>query len=263
MALSDPDQDEPAQTERRYRAPALEKGLDILELLARHGRAMTASQISAALDRSMSELFRMIQVLEYKGYIEPAESGEGYELSNKLFTLAMARAPVRTLLEAGLPIMRELSAEVGQACHLAVPSDDYMVVVARIESPGYVGFSIRPGYRRVLSESTSGSVLFAFQEPETREAWLAKLSARASKKTLGAFVESTDAIRARGYAEVASSFVQGVIDLSAPVMGGLGTVAALTIPFLHTFPEPMTVEATIVSLRAAAGRISAELTATH
>lgn len=56
--------------ERKYRAPALEKGLDVLELLSSHGRPMTPSQMSVTLKRSVSELFRMIQVLEFRGYIE-------------------------------------------------------------------------------------------------------------------------------------------------------------------------------------------------
>lgn len=259
MSLIDPD--DGAEVERRYRAPALEKGLDILELLARHGSAMTTSQISVALDRSVSELFRMIQVLEYRGYIEAAPAGEGYELGNKLFTLAMTRAPVRTLLEAGLPIMHELSGQVRQSCHMAVVSDDQMVVVARVESPGYVGFSVRPGYRRPLAESTSGAVLFAFQPQAMRQAWLARI-APGGKAALKAFVERTDAIRGQGYEQAPSGFVDGVVDLSAPIMGGLGAAAALTIPYVQSRPATITPEATIDALRAAAERISAEVEAT-
>ena len=261
MSLVDSDPDDAVQGERRYRAPALEKGLDILELLARHGSAMTVSQISAALDRSVSELFRMVQVLEYKGYIEASPGGDGYELSNKLFTLAMTRAPVRTLLEAGLPIMRELSGEVRQSCHLAVVSDDQIVVVARVESPGYVGFSVRPGYRRPLAQSTSGAVLFAFQSLAMRQVWLSQLGLEG--KAAKAFVERADAIRARGYEHAPSSFVEGVVDLAAPVMGGIGPAAALAIPYMQSHPAPVTVEATIRAMRSAAARISAEIGATH
>ncbi len=250
---------ETGEAERRYRAPALEKGLDVLELLARHGRAMTPSQISAALNRSMNELFRMIQVLEYKGYIEFAESGEGYELSNKLFTLAMARAPVRTLLETALPIMRQLSAETRQGCHLAVASDDQMVVVARVESPGYLGFSVRPGYRRDISESTSGVVLFAFQTPPVQQRLLERLEPKSGKRALKAFVERAAQVRARGYECAESQFVDGVQDLSVPVMTGQEPVAALTIPFIRSHPAPITTEAAVEMLLAAAGRISQDL----
>lgn len=261
MSLADTDPDEGPRTERRYRAPALEKGLDILELLAHHGAAMTTSQISAALDRSVSELFRMIQVLEYRGYIEGAPGGDGYELSSKLFALAMTRAPVRTLLEAALPVMRELSAEVRQSCHLAVASDDQMVVVARVESPGYVGFSVRPGYRRPLTESTSGAVLLSFQPEPARQALLTRLVA-GGKAAIKAFATRADTIRGQGYEQAPSGFVDGVLDLSAPVMGGLGPAAALTIPYVQTRPVTITIEAAIAALRQAAGRISAELQAT-
>jgi DNA-binding IclR family transcriptional regulator len=262
--MSDSSTLEPAETsDRRYRAPALEKGLDVLELLARNGTAMTASQISAALDRSMNELFRMIQVLEYKGYIVAAASGEGYELSNKLFTLGMARAPVRTLLEAAQPIMRDLTQTVRQSCHLAMISEDQMVVVARFENPGYLGFSVRPGYRRRLVEATSGAVLFAFQPEAVRESLLARLREAGVKKgELAAFVARADAIRDRGFERAASDFTQGVTDISAPVMGATGAAAALTIPYLQNYPPPLTIEAAIDLLREAAARISSEVAAT-
>src|SRR5215470_18300924 len=90
----------PEADDRRYRAPALEKGLDVLELMAQRGAPMTLSQISVALDRSVSELFRMVQALEYKGYIEASANGDGYILTNKLFALGMAQAPTKTLVEA-------------------------------------------------------------------------------------------------------------------------------------------------------------------
>ena len=97
------------EDERKYRAPALEKGLDILELLARNGSPMTTSQMAATLGRSVSELFRMVLALEYRGYIGASPEGrEGYMLTNKLFTLGIAQGSARSLLEAALPAMKEL-----------------------------------------------------------------------------------------------------------------------------------------------------------
>lgn len=85
--------------------------------------------------------------------------------------LGVARAPTKSLLEDALPEMRKLSRAIGQACHLAVVSDEQMVVVARIEAPGNQGFSVRVGYRRPLVDSTSGLVLYAFQPEEVRAEW--------------------------------------------------------------------------------------------
>src|SRR5829696_4368066 len=108
----------------RYRAPALEKGLDVIELLAAEKSPLNLSAISQRLGRSSGELFRMLQVLEFKGFITTAENGSGYVLTNKLFALAMAQAPVRSLVETALPIMRKLVQDIGQSAHIAVASED-------------------------------------------------------------------------------------------------------------------------------------------
>src|SRR6187549_3055949 len=59
----------------RYRAPALEKGLDVIELLAAEKSPLNLSAVSQRLGRSSGELFRMLQVLEFKGFITTSESG--------------------------------------------------------------------------------------------------------------------------------------------------------------------------------------------
>ena len=66
----------------RYRAPALEKGLDVIELLAAEKVPLNLSAISQRLGRSSGELFRMLQVLEFKGFITGSENGTGYVLTN-------------------------------------------------------------------------------------------------------------------------------------------------------------------------------------
>jgi DNA-binding IclR family transcriptional regulator len=205
--------------ERKYRAPALEKGLDVLELMAARGAPMTLSQISTALDRSVSELFRMVQALEYKGYIVSSASGEGYSLTNKLFALGMAQAPIKTLVEAALPAMRRLAKASVQSCHLAVPSDDQIAVVTRVEAPGDLGFSVRVGYRRPVLDATSGVVLYAFQPAPLQEEWLARLSIGSAKKRVAHFLSRVEEVRAQGFARARSDFVEGVVDISAPIMG--------------------------------------------
>ena len=53
----------------KYRAPALDKGLDILELLARAHAPLSMTGVAAAIGYSKGEIFRMLQVLEERGYI--------------------------------------------------------------------------------------------------------------------------------------------------------------------------------------------------
>jgi DNA-binding IclR family transcriptional regulator len=242
---------------RKYRAPALEKGLDLLELLAAHGAPMTPSRMSQALGRSVSELFRMIQVLEFRGYIE--QTAEGYALTNHLFALGMARAPMRTLTEAALPVMRELAAETRQSCHLVVLSEDQIVVIARIEGPGDVGFSVRIGYRREVIDATSGLLLYGLAAPSVKTELEARLRARFPTDRFDAFVAAATEAARKGHVERPSDFVHGVTDLVAPILGGDGAIATLISPFIQQTPRVCDMAEAAALVRKAAATISAEM----
>ena len=91
-----------AQSEVRYTAPALEKGLEILELLAEAEGTLTQKQITGHLGRSVSEIYRMLSVLEDRGYISRDAQG-GYLLTSASTSLriiihrfdALSRRPRR------------------------------------------------------------------------------------------------------------------------------------------------------------------------
>ena len=52
----------------KYAAPALEKGLDILEVLANAEQPMGLNVLAKAMGRTVSEIFRMAVTLEHRGY---------------------------------------------------------------------------------------------------------------------------------------------------------------------------------------------------
>ncbi|HTF67711.1 MAG TPA: helix-turn-helix domain-containing protein [Edaphobacter sp.] len=49
-----------AEEKNTYATPALEKGLDVIELLAHQPGGLTKSEISRELKRTVSEIFRML-----------------------------------------------------------------------------------------------------------------------------------------------------------------------------------------------------------
>jgi DNA-binding IclR family transcriptional regulator len=236
------------EIKRVYKAPALEKGLEILELLAAERRPMSMSAIAGAMGRSKSEIFRMLSVLEQKGYLERREGSELFHITNHLFELGMQVPPVSTLLEAALPQMRRLAERLGQSCHLAVPSRDQMVVIARVESPEAIGFSVRVGYRRSLADSGSGKVLLAWMSPERRVPLMEYFAERLGPAFNREVWEyELSAVRARGYVEVQSTATSGVVDVGAPILQGDGgeILASLTIPYLGGPSTPYKVGDTV------------------
>ncbi len=243
-----------------YSAPALEKGLDILELLAESPRPMSTAAIAEALERSRNEIFRMLTVLEARGFIERTTGDEGFALTSRLLELAMRNPPQRTLLDVALPVMERLSERCGQSCHLAVPSGGEMVVIARIESPADVGFAVRIGHRRSLVESTSGRVLLAFQPEERRAAWLSQAETSSDRAELDRDLAK---IVRQGYRRAKSTYVAGIVDLGAPVFDGRdsGAIAALTIPCVQRRGSPDPAAAALAALLESSASISSSLAA--
>jgi len=243
----------------RYRAPALEKGLDILELLVAESNPLTVSAIAQKLNRSTGELFRMIQVLDRRGFVEQVPESAGYRLSGRLFSLGMVQPAVKTLIEIALPPMRQLSLDIGQSCHLVLHSVGQIVVVARMESSELIGFSVRIGYRRPLTHALSGALLYAFQPEVIRRRWEDLLRPKPSKEELAEFRAKAERIRKKGYGQQASEFVPGVTDLSAPILRNHIAAAALTVPFLESSSPARSLKDSAQYLVRTAGEISSGL----
>lgn len=223
-----------SSTERtRYGAPALEKGLEVIELLAAADAPMAMAAIAGALGRSRSEIYRVLVVLERSGYLTRLDS-ECFSLTNRLFGIAMRTAPSRNLHDAALPTMHRLAETLYQSCHLVVRSGDEIVVVARVESPDLLGFAVRVGYRRPIVLSTSGRVLFAALPADRQRAALAGLEKGATATEFTSFRADCEKIARKGFHIGPSAFVDAVTDLGVPIFDGVneGAAAALIVPFV-------------------------------
>ena len=131
-------------TQPGYAVPALDKALDILELLADEPGGLAQSEIAEATGRSVGQIFRVLVSLERRGYLV-RERGGRYLLGTRLFDLAHRHAPLRGLEAVAVPIMRELAEGVRQSCNLAVLEGDRVRVVAQVESPADFGYRVRVG----------------------------------------------------------------------------------------------------------------------
>lgn len=225
--------------DERYRAPALDKGLDILELLAGVDGGLTQAEIAKKLDRSPNEFYRMLDRLVRRGYVTRLD-GDRYSLTLKLFGLAQLHAPVRRLVSYATPVMRELAETSQQANQLVVFDRGSAVVIAQQEAPNYWGISIRVGSHISLFDTGSGHVLLAFRSQEERQMMISEHVRSTDKAAQPAeFFARLDQIRDRGYEMMASMQTAGVYNLSAPVRGSDGkAIAALSIPYITVVNAP-------------------------
>jgi len=202
MAVSKASQDAKG-SKKNYTAPALEKGLDILELLAGEPHGLTLSDIASRLDRSVSEIFRMLAGLQQREYIHTPPGSDSYSLTLKLYEILYQLDPVKKLINAARTEMNALTEAVKQSCHLAVYYRGQAVIIAQEDSPAPIGFSVKAGSEASLSDSCSGHVLLAFASGEMRQQMLEE-QAHFQKNSLTKAEVSTlnkalDNVRAAGF----------------------------------------------------------------
>jgi DNA-binding IclR family transcriptional regulator len=239
----------------KYRAPALDKGLDIIELLAGTEETLSQAEIAKSLERSPNEIYRMLDRLVRRDYVRRT-SGDRYELTLKLFELAHARPPIHRLVNQALPVLRRFARESEQACHLVLHDRNILVVVAQVDSPGYWNVSIRVGSRISFVNTGSGHVFLAFATPEERALMLEDLEAKTREQLTTALEQRLARVREKGFEIMASMQISGVSNLSVPIFGPVGgVIAALTCPYterLDKHDAPNT--DAVLELLVAAGR---------
>ena len=214
-----------------YRAPALEKGLEILELLASEVDPLTKKQIAEKLNRSVSEIFRMLSVLIDKQYIEFDSELSSYKLTLKMFALSNQQSPIAQLLKHATPLMEQLSHKMNQSCHLSRYQNGELVVIARHESPYKMGFSLRVGSKIDICSSGSGVILLSYSSDKNRQEILAKTDA--TEEEAAHALSSIEATLQKGYFVGESPQISGVTNISVPIFGVSGEImAVITIPFM-------------------------------
>ncbi len=245
----------------RYRAPALDKGLDILELLSEQKEGLTRTEITKELGRNASEIYRMLERLVARRYVMRSSGGDRYTLSLKLFALAHRHPPMNRLIAEALPLMQRFADAAEQSCHLSVYDRGNLLVIAQVDGPGAWGVAVRLGSRVGLADTASGRVMLSFQGSEQRAHMLAEHRKVKGETPINEqeLAHACQSIRQAGYVRQDSRQAYGVTDLSAPILGPSGqAIAVLTCPYMrridaHTTPS---VDVAVAGLRDTAGQLS-------
>lgn len=222
--------------EERYRAPALDKGLDILELLASQPQGLTRAEIVKEMERSPSEIYRMLERLVARQYVLRNPSGDRYALSLKLFALANMHPPLSRLINQALPVMDDFTRKAEQSCHMGVYDRGNVLISAQVSSPSGWSFSVPRGTRVGLLDTASGHLLLAYADDGSYQRMLAEHEpldgeVPISTRALG---NALKAAREQGYIERNSAQSFGIVDIAFPILGPDGTaLASLTCPYMR------------------------------
>jgi DNA-binding IclR family transcriptional regulator len=228
----------------RYTAPALEKGLDILDVLVDTAEGYTLNELSVKLGRTVSEIFRMVVTLERRGYVQ-GDHNDRYTLTLKLFEMAHRQQPIRSLTAMALPLLRDLANMTRQSCHLSIYNSGRVAVIAQVDSPERWSFGLKVGAVMGLTDTSSGHVLLAFRDIAERERMLAAHTRVEGENDVepAVLLVLLDEIRATGHEIVPSRQMRGVTNVAFPVIGSSGdAIAAVNVPYLERIDKKVNPE---------------------
>ncbi len=216
-----------------YSAPALEKGFAVIELLATAPAGLTIAEILNGLGlNSMSEIFRIIMVMEKRGWLSKVAGTDKYAVTHKVLDTVFRAIPSYDLAAVAVPLMASLSECIQQSCHLVVLNDARAMVLLRQEGPGPTVFVVRRGAEIDPLHTCSGHVLMAYSPMPLVDYVMHKNGIAASDAA--DINERLNKVRAKGFEMMPSIRTRGVTDISYPIFGqDTQAVAAITVPFLE------------------------------
>ena len=211
---------------------SLERGLAVMEILARHPSGMTLTEMAEQAGLTRAGARRFLLTLVATGYA--TQAGRVFSLSPRLLTVARTWLGGASLWSFAAPIMRAAATQLNEACSAAILSGQDVVYVARIPGRRILSVSLDVGTRLPAYCTSMGRILLAGLTPEELDTFLGQ--ATIERRTLKTITDRrllADAIgkaKADGFAIVDEELELGLRSIAVPIRDRAErTVAAINV----------------------------------
>ena len=226
-------------SERTRREAALEnsstlKALSVLEALARAPGAVTLTELMQATGLPKPSLHRTLSLFEDAGFVQREPAGRAYAVGHRLASLGLAILRNDAAATLRRAILRQLVADVGETCNLAMLRKGEVVYLDRIEADWPLRLHLPVGSTVPAHCSASGKLLLALLPAEERDALVASLPLpRHTEHTItdrALLAKELDRIVAADYSVDDEEYVVGVACVAVPVRLASGeAIAAVAV----------------------------------
>ena len=114
-------------------AQSFARSIAVLQMIAESAQPLSRAELASRSDLTRPTLYRIIASLEAEGLIRQSSQG-GYSLGVRLVELARTALAQNDIRGVAGPELERLRDVTGETVHLAVPSNDAMVYIDKIES---------------------------------------------------------------------------------------------------------------------------------
>jgi len=251
-----------ADKKKYYLISSLQKGIHVLELLARH-KALTVSEVATHLASNRAASHRFLATLRDLGYVEKNEEGR-YQLTFRMLEMGMQAADRFEIRQTARKYMQELAAAFKETVNLGVWDGSGILHVDKIDSPEILRIDAPVGSKAPAYCTALGKAVLAHLPADELDAYLSRtrLSAH-GPHTIVAKKELREELRktsARGYAVDNEELASGLRCVAAPVFDHSGHVRyALSISCPSMRLKMKDVKKVAAAVKAACQDLSARL----
>ncbi len=219
------------EQEKKPLIQVLERTFDLLELLAREGRAMKSAEIAEKLELGSTTVNNLLRTLYGRGYLSQ-DSRRSYRLGPQCFYLGSFADRWKELRKRSSRPLQELCSGLPFAGFVGVIENDKLFCIAmqsRDNGPRREA-SEEQRWAEELHSTASGRVLLAQLPPAERSKLFARLvRGKKTPATVTGIPELETVcklVAAQDYCEIADESVLGVCSIAVPIRREDGRVIA-------------------------------------
>lgn len=202
-----------------YRVASLERGVRVLELLARQG-PLSVSEVASHLRMHRSASHRFLATLKDLGYVVQDPSSR-YRLSFRLFELGMATVNAIGITQVARPFLEELANLSNETVNLGHWDGKEIIYIDKVKSREVLLMDLAIGARVPAYCSALGKAILAFRPDAEVRAFLkaTPLKPLTPRTTTDPekLIQELEEIRHLGYAVDREEMVTGLYCVAAPV----------------------------------------------
>lgn len=240
------------------KVPAADATLRILTHLAAQRGPVAAASVAAALGLPRSTVYRLLAVLEERGFVVHLPEAQRYGLGVAAFELSGGFARQQPLSQLGHPLLADLVDRVGESAHLAVLHGRDVLYIVEERAPRRPHLVTDVGVRLPAHLTASGRAMLARLPKEQVRALFPDAAAFVDRTGIGPTRYSElrhllDTAAAEGHATENGEITPGMASVAVAVTDHVGWPAAAVAV---TFPAGTEPHGIVGDVTAAAAELS-------
>ncbi|TFY99883.1 IclR family transcriptional regulator [Ramlibacter rhizophilus] len=227
---------------------ALDRGLSIIEHLARYPEGLPISLIASELSIPLGACHRLLAELQRRDYVRQARRQGDYVLTTKVVSLGLGFLSSAGIVDIAAPVLDRLAEQTSELVRLSIVDEDRLTWVAKSQGMRQAGLRYDPdmGMDARLSCTASGHAWLMTLSDERALALVSRQGfgrpadyGPKAPTTIKALLGHLHAARVRGYALIDEVFAPGMSAIAAPVTRRGKTLGVISVagPRVRLTPE--------------------------